>query len=48
VPFLRPNTYIAELDANPFIENGLGAKAQSARTKSHALVYGTLDPPAKQ
>ena len=47
-PFLRPNTYVAELDANPFIENGLGVKAQSARTKSHAVVYGTLESPAKQ
>ncbi len=46
-PFLQPNTYVAELDANPFIENGLGAKAQSARTKSHAVVFGTLEPPAK-
>src|SRR5262249_2168752 len=26
-PFLKPNTYVAELDENPFIENGLGAKA---------------------
>jgi hypothetical protein len=46
-PFLQPNTYVAELDANPFIENGLGAKAQSARTKSHAVVFGTLESPAK-
>ena len=46
-PFLQPNTYVAELDGNPFIENGLGAKAQSARTKSHAVVFGTLEPPAK-
>jgi hypothetical protein len=41
--FLQPNTYVAELDANPFIENGLGAKAQSARTKAKAIVFGKLE-----
>jgi len=45
-PYLQPNTYVAELDSNPFFENGLGSKAQSARTKSHAIVFGTLAAPA--
>ena len=44
-PFLQPNTYVAELDTNPFLENGLGAKAQSARTRSKAVVFGALDSP---
>ena len=44
--FLQPNTYVAELETNPFFENGLGSKAQSARTKSRAVVFGTLAPPA--
>jgi len=47
IPFLQPNTYVAELDADPFFENGLGSKAQSARTKSHAVVFGTLETLAK-
>lgn len=42
-PFLRANSYVAELDTNPFIENGLGKKAQSARTRSKAVVLGTLE-----
>ena len=42
--FLQPNTYVAELDANPFIENGLGSKAHAARTKARAVVFGTLEP----
>jgi len=46
-PFLQPNTYVAELDADPFFENGLGGKAHSARTKSHAVVFGVLEPPAQ-
>lgn len=46
--FLRPNTYIAEMDANPFLENGLGPKAKSARTRAHAVVYGFLDSNVKQ
>ncbi|MEY2466616.1 MAG: hypothetical protein QOD03_1137, partial [Verrucomicrobiota bacterium] len=41
--YLLPNTYIAELAANPFLENGLGAKS-SARTKTHAVVYGLIEP----
>jgi hypothetical protein len=42
-PFLQPNTYVAELEGNPFFENGLGSRAQSARTKSRAVVFGTLE-----
>jgi hypothetical protein len=45
--FLLPNTYIAELNGNPFLENGLGPKAQTSRTKAHAVVYGMLEPLAK-
>lgn len=45
--YLLPNTYLAEMNANPFFENGLGPKAQSSRTKSHAVVFGTLEQPAK-
>jgi hypothetical protein len=45
--YLLPNTYIAELNANPFLENGLGPRAQSARTKAHTVVYGMLEAPAK-
>jgi hypothetical protein len=47
VPFLRPGTYIADLESNPFIENGLGTGAKSARTKSRALVYGVLESNAQ-
>jgi hypothetical protein len=43
--YLTGGTYIAELETNPFLENGLGAKAKSARTRSAAIVYGILDPP---
>jgi hypothetical protein len=45
--YLLPNTYIAELAGNPFFENGLGPRAQAARTKSHAVVYGTIEPLVK-
>ncbi len=41
--YLTPNTYIAVLDGNPFIENGLGSAASPKRTKSSAVVIGTLD-----
>jgi hypothetical protein len=44
VAALSPNTYLAELDANPFIENGLGPKASKARVKSRSIVYGLLEP----
>jgi hypothetical protein len=45
LPYLKPGTYIAVLDSSPFLENGLGPKAKSARTRSAATVYGILDPP---
>jgi hypothetical protein len=41
--YLLPNTYIAVLDGNPFIENALGAAASPKRTKSSAVVFGVLD-----
>jgi hypothetical protein len=47
ISYLQPNTYIAEMDSNPFLENGLGPKAKTARTKSHAVVFGLLESPAK-
>ena len=40
--FLMANTYIAVLDGNPFIENALGSAASLKRTKSSAVVFGTL------
>jgi hypothetical protein len=43
---LRPGTYIAELDANPFLENGLGSKSSAKRTRSRGVVYGVLERPA--
>jgi hypothetical protein len=42
--YLLPNTYIAVLDGNPFIENALGAAASPKRTRSSAVVFGILDP----
>ena len=42
--YLSPNTYIATLDGNPFIENALGAAASPQRTISAAVVFGILDP----
>ena len=44
--YLRPGTYIAVLDGNPFIENALGQAARAKRTQSTAVVYGILDSPA--
>jgi hypothetical protein len=43
VAYLLPGTYIAELETNPFLENGLGVRAKSARTKSRSVVYGILE-----
>ena len=42
--YLMPNSYIAVLDGNPFIENALGAAASAKRTKSAAVVFGILEP----
>jgi hypothetical protein len=41
--YLLPNSYVAVLDGNPFIENAL-ASSSAKRTKSSAVVFGTLDP----
>jgi hypothetical protein len=41
--YLLPNTYIAVLDGNPFIENALGSSASPKRTKSWDVVFGILD-----
>jgi hypothetical protein len=45
--FLLPNTYIAVLAGNPFIENALGSVSSPKRTKSSAIVFGILESPAK-
>jgi hypothetical protein len=41
---LVPGSYFAELESNPFVENGLGERASSARLRSLALVFGLLEP----
>jgi len=46
--YLTPNTYIALLSDNPFIENGLGNAASPKRTKSSAVVFGILEPGGAQ
>ena len=43
--YLMPNTYIAVLAGNPFIENALGEAASPKRTKSSAVVFGILEAP---
>jgi hypothetical protein len=45
--YLMPNTYIAVLDGNPFVENALTSDPNLKRTKSVAVVYGILENPAK-
>lgn len=45
--YLLPNTYIAVLDGNPFIENALGAAASPKRTRSSAVVFGILETESK-
>jgi hypothetical protein len=42
--YLLPNSYIALLNENPFIENGLGSASSPKRTKSSAVVFGLVDP----
>ena len=44
--YLQPNTYIAVLDGNPFIENALGSASKPKRTKTSAVVFGILESPA--
>ncbi|MGA2243730.1 MAG: hypothetical protein ABSH48_01925 [Verrucomicrobiota bacterium] len=41
--YLAPNTYVAVLEGNPFIENALGSAASAKRTKSTCVVFGILD-----
>jgi hypothetical protein len=41
--FLTPNSYLAVLEGNPFIENALGSAAKPLRTKSAAVVFGILE-----
>lgn len=41
--FLPPNTYIAVLDGNPFIENALGSASSRKNTSASAVVFGILD-----
>jgi hypothetical protein len=41
--YLSPNTYVAVLEGNPFVENALGAAAVARRTKTTCVVYGILD-----
>lgn len=43
--YLLPNTYIAVLDGNPFLENALGSASRPKRTKSSAIVFGILESP---
>ena len=44
--YLLPNTYVALLDGNPFIENALGAASKAKRTKTSGVVFGLLESPA--
>lgn len=44
VSYLLPGTYLAELNSEPFLENGLGPKAKYARNRSRSVVYGILEP----
>ncbi len=43
--YLRPNTYVAVLDGNPFIENALGPVSSPKHMKSSAVVFGMLESP---
>lgn len=45
--YLRPDTYIAVLDGNPFVEDGLTTHANPKHTKSVSVVFGILDTPEK-
>ncbi|HYG22109.1 MAG TPA: hypothetical protein VEH04_04940 [Verrucomicrobiae bacterium] len=40
---LQPNTYIARLNSNPFLEPGLSSASKNGRKKESALVYGILE-----
>ncbi|MGH7951866.1 MAG: hypothetical protein ACREFE_08105 [Limisphaerales bacterium] len=41
--YLLPNSYIAELDGNPFIENALGAAASPKHTRINGIVFGIFE-----
>jgi hypothetical protein len=41
--YLMPNTYIAVLDQNPFLENALSSSPNPKHTKSVAVVFGILE-----
>jgi hypothetical protein len=41
--YLLPGSYIADLETNPFLENGLGEKAKTSRVHSRAVVFGILE-----
>lgn len=41
--YLMPNTYIAVLDGNPFLENALTSDPNTKHTKTVAVVYGILE-----
>lgn len=45
--YLLPNSYIAVLNGNPFLENALGSASSHKRTKSADVVFGMLEPPDK-
>jgi hypothetical protein len=44
---LLPNSYVAVLEGNPFIENALGSASSPKRTKSSSVVFGILDAEEK-
>jgi hypothetical protein len=44
VKYLQPNTYIAVLEGNPFLENALGSASSPRRTQSSCIVFGILEP----
>ncbi|HPU57537.1 MAG TPA: hypothetical protein PLH97_14855, partial [Verrucomicrobiota bacterium] len=41
---LTPGSYIAELEGNPFVENALGARSITSRSRIKSTVYGLLEP----
>jgi hypothetical protein len=45
--YLQPNTYIAVLDGNPFMENALNPNSTSngKHTKMLSVVFGIMDLP---
>jgi hypothetical protein len=46
--YLTPNTYIAVVESNPFLENALGTTNQPGHTKTSAVIYGVLEPTASK